>query len=52
MIILEQYAQDLEVIRKRILQAGDALKLQDEPAVRLDNGVDAEVLVFDLPPLD
>ena len=34
------------------LQAGDALKLQDEPAVRLDNGVDAEVLVFDLPPLD
>ena len=28
MIILEQYAQDLEVIRKRILQAGDALHIE------------------------
>jgi redox-sensitive bicupin YhaK (pirin superfamily) len=34
------------------LRAGDALKLRDEPEVRLLAGKDAEVLVFDLPPLD
>jgi redox-sensitive bicupin YhaK (pirin superfamily) len=34
------------------LRAGDALKLRDEPEVRLRAGKDAEVLVFDLPPLD
>ncbi|HEU0152395.1 MAG TPA: pirin family protein [Arenimonas sp.] len=34
------------------LRAGDALKLRDEPEVRLRAGQDAEVLVFDLPPLD
>ncbi len=33
------------------LQAGDALKLEGEPEVRLGEGRDAEVLVFDLPPL-
>lgn len=31
------------------LQAGDALKITDEMSVRLENGRDAEVLVFDLP---
>jgi redox-sensitive bicupin YhaK (pirin superfamily) len=31
------------------LKTGDALKLRDEPAVRLGNGRAAEVLVFDLP---
>jgi quercetin 2,3-dioxygenase len=30
------------------LMAGDALKLSAEPMLRLDGGVDAEVLVFDL----
>ncbi|WP_290889102.1 pirin family protein [Arenimonas sp.] len=34
------------------LRAGDALKLRDEPEVRIRHGKDAEVLVFDLPPLD
>ena len=34
------------------LRAGDALKLRDEAEVRLRAGKDAEVLVFDLPPLD
>lgn len=34
------------------LRAGDALKLRNEPEVRIRNGKDAEVLVFDLPPLD
>jgi redox-sensitive bicupin YhaK (pirin superfamily) len=32
------------------LQAGDALKLRDETAVVIADGVEAEVLVFDLPP--
>ena len=31
------------------LQAGDALKLIDEPLVQIEHGSDAEVLVFDLP---
>jgi redox-sensitive bicupin YhaK (pirin superfamily) len=31
------------------LEAGDALKLSDTPQLRLENGRDAEVLVFDLP---
>jgi redox-sensitive bicupin YhaK (pirin superfamily) len=31
------------------LNAGDAAKLDDEPAVSLEDGHDAEVLVFDLP---
>jgi len=31
------------------LQAGDALKITDEKSVVLENGSDAEVLVFDLP---
>ena len=31
------------------LEAGDALKLTDTPALTLQNGHDAEVLVFDLP---
>ena len=33
------------------LGAGDALKLEDEAQLRLGQGVDAEVLFFDLPPL-
>ena len=32
------------------LEAGDALRITDTAAVRLENGQDAEVLVFDLPP--
>jgi redox-sensitive bicupin YhaK (pirin superfamily) len=36
----------------QVLRAGDALKLRDEAEVRLRAGKDAEVLVFDLPPLD
>jgi hypothetical protein len=32
------------------LGAGDALKLRDEPQVKLDAGEPAEVLLFDLPP--
>ena len=31
---------------------GDALKFRDEPQVQVAAGRDAEVLVFDLPPLD
>jgi len=31
------------------LRAGDALRIEDEPQVRLDGGNGAEVLVFDLP---
>lgn len=31
------------------LKAGDALKLTDEPAIRLNDAKDAELLVFDLP---
>jgi redox-sensitive bicupin YhaK (pirin superfamily) len=34
------------------LRAGDALKLQDETGLTLAAGREAEVLVFDLPPLD
>ena len=34
------------------LAAGDALKLRDEAAISIAGGQDAEVLVFDLPPLD
>lgn len=36
-------------INGHALGAGDALKLEDEPAVRVDGGQGAEVLVFDLP---
>ncbi len=31
------------------LQAGDGALLRDEEAVRIDNGDDAEILLFDLP---
>ena len=31
------------------LEAGDALKLTDEPALHLSGGEAAEVIVFDLP---
>jgi redox-sensitive bicupin YhaK (pirin superfamily) len=37
------------IVNGQPLKAGDALKLQDEPEVRIAHGVDAEVLVFDLP---
>lgn len=33
------------------IAAGDALLYEGEPEVRVERGVDAEVLVFDLPPL-
>lgn len=48
----------LHVVRGRVranghsLQAGDALRYRDEGRVELEAGQDAEVLVFDLPPLD
>ena len=42
---------ELEV-NGHVLRAGDALKLRDEPEVSLRDGRQAEVLVFDLPPLD
>ncbi|MDI9331534.1 MAG: pirin family protein [Alphaproteobacteria bacterium] len=32
------------------IQAGDALKMKDEPVIRIDAGHDAEVLVFELAP--
>ena len=38
-------------VNGRTLEAGDALKLEGEPEVRLRDGDKAEVLVFDLPPL-
>lgn len=38
-------------VNGRTLNAGDALKLENEPEVRVGLGRDAEVLVFDLPPL-
>jgi redox-sensitive bicupin YhaK (pirin superfamily) len=37
------------VANETTLAAGDALKLTDATAIRLADGVDAEVLVFDLP---
>ena len=40
------------VVNGQRLGAGDALKLRDEPRVTLAGGRDAEVLVFDLPPLE
>ena len=30
------------------LQAGDALRIENEPTLAINHGVDAEVLVFDL----
>jgi hypothetical protein len=34
-----------------VLKAGDALLLEREPKLHLEDGADAEVLVFDLAPL-
>ena len=31
------------------LEAGDAIKLSDEPSVQIEHGASAEILVFDLP---
>ena len=36
----------------RALEAGDALRYRDEAEVRIEAGKDAEVLVFDLPPME
>ena len=36
----------------RSLEAGDALRYRDEAQVTIENGKDAEVLVFDLPPME
>ena len=36
----------------RALAAGDALRYRDEAEVRIEGGSDAEVLVFDLPPME
>lgn len=38
-------------VNGRLLVAGDALKYEGEPLVSLEQGEDAEVLVFDLPPV-
>lgn len=40
------------VVNGQRLGSGDALKLKDEPGIAIAQGRDAEVLVFDLPPLD
>jgi redox-sensitive bicupin YhaK (pirin superfamily) len=40
------------VVNGQRLTSGDALKLKDEPRFVIEQGRDAEVLVFDLPPLD
>jgi hypothetical protein len=37
-------------VNGHVLRAGDALKFEGEPAVRVEAGDGAEVLVFDLPP--
>jgi redox-sensitive bicupin YhaK (pirin superfamily) len=37
------------IVNGRPLQAGDALKYRDEPAITIEGGRGAEVLVFDLP---
>ena len=37
------------VVNGRRLEAGDALKAEQEPSLRLEAGQDAEVLLFDLP---
>ena len=48
----------LHVVRGRVranghgLQAGDALRYRDEARVVIEGGDDAEVLVFDLPPME
>jgi redox-sensitive bicupin YhaK (pirin superfamily) len=42
-------ARGTAVVNGRTLAAGDALKLTGEPEVRIDQGQDAEVLVFVLP---
>lgn len=36
----------------RALEAGDALRYRDEAQVTIESGKDAEVLVFDLPPME
>jgi len=33
------------------LNEGDAVKIENESSVRIDKGSEAEVLLFDLPPL-
>ena len=35
-------------VNGQVLQAGDALRIEAEPELRIDHGKDAEVLVFDL----
>ena len=39
------------LVNGRALSAGDALMLQDEPVITIGEGQDAEVLLFDLPPM-
>jgi quercetin 2,3-dioxygenase len=48
-LIYVHVARGRIVANGNLLEAGDALKLTHEPAVRLDGGEMAEVLVFDLP---
>jgi len=40
------------VVNGHRLRAGDALRYRDEDRVRVEQGCGAEVLVFDMPPLD
>ncbi len=48
-LIYVHVARGRIVANGNVLEAGDALKLTDEPEVRLSGGVAAEVIVFDLP---
>jgi quercetin 2,3-dioxygenase len=45
-------ARGTVVVNGRTLSKGDALKFVSEPLVEIREGVDADVLLFDLPPLN
>ena len=48
-LIYVHVARGRIVANGEALEAGDALKLTDEPVLRLSGGEAAEVIVFDLP---
>jgi redox-sensitive bicupin YhaK (pirin superfamily) len=47
-----QMARGRAVVNGTPLEAGDALRYRDDPTITIEQGSDAEVLVFDLPELD